>query len=588
LIVNKEYTSGEASSYSLSFDGIVNFLASQVTENSSNSVKKWAESFMQRISCPACNGTRLKKESLYFRILDKNIAELALMDLRDLKEWFENIDKKLESRQQKIAQEVLKEIRKRIKFLLDVGLEYLTLNRTSKSLSGGESQRIRLATQIGSQLVGVLYILDEPSIGLHQRDNIRLIKSLQELRDLGNSVIVVEHDKETILSADYIIDLGPGAGVHGGKVVAQGLPGQIVASSTLTAKYLNGSIQIEGSKHRKGNKKIISLKGVTGNNLKNISVDFPLGKLICVTGVSGSGKSSLINETLYPVMNHYFYRSPAKPLPYKSIKGLEHVDKVIEIDQSPIGRTPRSNPATYTGVFTDIRNLFAELQESKIRGYPPGWFSFNVKGGRCETCQGGGMKVIAMNFLPDVIVLCETCNGKRYNREILEIRYRGKSISDVLNMSIEHAVEFFENMPAILHKIKTLAEVGLGYITLGQQSTTLSGGEAQRVKLAAELSKRDTGNTFYILDEPTTGLHFEDIRILLDVLHKLVDKGNTVLVIEHNIDVIKAADHIIDLGPEGGSGGGQIIFEGTVNEILKNKKSITGVHLKRELEHETV
>jgi excinuclease ABC subunit A len=588
LVVDKEYTPGEVSSYSLSFDGIVNFLASQVTENSSNSVKKWAESFMLKVECPECKGTRLKKESLYFRILDKNIADLAMMDLRDLKEWFEDIDKKLEKRQQKIAQEVLKEIRKRIKFLLDVGLEYLTLNRSSKSLSGGESQRIRLATQIGSQLVGVLYILDEPSIGLHQRDNIRLIKSLQELRDLGNSVIVVEHDKETILSADYIIDLGPGAGVHGGKVVAEGVPEHILNSDTLTAKYLNNTIRIEGSKNRKGNKKIISLKGATGNNLKNVSVDLPLGKLICVTGVSGSGKSTLINETLYPIMNQYFYNSLLKPLPYKSLKGLKHIDKVIEIDQSPIGRTPRSNPATYTGVFTDIRNLFAELKESKIRGYPPGWFSFNVKGGRCETCQGAGMKVIEMNFLPDVNVLCETCNGKRYNREILEIRYRGKSISDVLNMSIEHAVEFFENMPSILHKIKTLKDVGLGYITLGQQSTTLSGGEAQRVKLATELSKRDTGNTFYILDEPTTGLHFEDVRILLDVLHKLVDKGNTVLVIEHNMDIIKAADYIIDLGPEGGNAGGQIIFEGTVDEILKNKKSITGVHLKRELLQEAV
>jgi excinuclease ABC subunit A len=584
LVVNKEYTPGQVSSYSLSFDGIVNFLASQVTENSSNSVKRWAEGFMQTVECPECKGTRLRKESLNFKIHDKNIAELAAMDIRDLKDWFETVDKHLSERQQKIAQEVLKEIRKRIKFLLDVGLDYLTLNRSSKSLSGGESQRIRLATQIGSQLVGVLYILDEPSIGLHQRDNIRLINSLKELRDLGNSVIVVEHDKETILSADYVIDLGPGAGLHGGKVVAQGSADAIMNADTITAQYLNGSLQIDGSRNRKGNGKIISLKGAIGNNLKNVSVDFPLGKLICVTGVSGSGKSTLINETVYPVMNQYFYRSVTKPLPHKSLKGLDHIDKVIEIDQSPIGRTPRSNPATYTGVFTDIRNLFSGLKESKIRGYPPGWFSFNVKGGRCETCQGAGMKVIEMNFLPDVNVLCETCNGRRYNREILEIRYRGKSISDVLNMSIEHAVEFFENMPNILHKIKTLKEVGLGYITLGQQSTTLSGGEAQRVKLATELSKRDTGNTFYILDEPTTGLHFEDVRILLEVLHKLVDKGNTVMVIEHNMDVIKAADQIIDLGPEGGNAGGQIVFTGTVDEIIKSNKSITGKYLKRELE----
>ena len=584
LVVNKEYVPGQVSSYSISFEGIVNFLASQVTENSSNSVKRWAEGFMQTVECPECKGTRLRKESLFFKIYNKNIAELAMMDIRDLKEWFEMVDKKLNSRQHKIAQEALKEIKKRIKFLLDVGLDYLTLNRSSKSLSGGESQRIRLATQIGSQLVGVLYILDEPSIGLHQRDNIRLIKSLKELRDIGNSVIVVEHDKETILSADYIIDLGPGAGLHGGKVVAQGSADVIMNADTITTKYLNGSLHIEGSKNRKGNGKVISLKGATGNNLKNISVDFPLGKLICVTGVSGSGKSTLINDTVYPIMNQYFYRSVTKPLPYKSLKGLEHIDKVIEIDQSPIGRTPRSNPATYTGVFTDIRNLFSGLKESKIRGYPPGWFSFNVKGGRCETCQGAGMKVIEMNFLPDVNVLCETCNGRRYNREILEIRYRGKSISDVLDMSIEHAVEFFENMPNILHKIKTLKEVGLGYITLGQQSTTLSGGEAQRVKLATELSKRDTGNTFYILDEPTTGLHFEDVRILLDVLHKLVDKGNTVMVIEHNMDVIKAADHIIDLGPEGGNAGGQIIFTGSVDEIIKSNKSITGKYLKRELQ----
>jgi excinuclease ABC subunit A len=574
-----------AGNQSVSFEGILNFIVAQVDEeNASARIKKWAQGFMTSVTCPDCKGTRLKKESLYFRINEKNIAELSSIDIIALNEWFAGLESNLSQKQQTIAREIIKEIRKRIKFLLDVGLDYLTLNRSSRSLSGGESQRIRLATQIGSQLVGVMYILDEPSIGLHQRDNFRLIKSLKELRDVGNSVIVVEHDRETIQAADYVIDIGPGAGIHGGRIVASGTPEEILQSDTLTAKYLNGQIQIKSRDPRKGNGKSLSITGATGNNLKSVSVSFPLGKLICVTGVSGSGKSTLINETLYPILNQHFYRSLQKPLPYKTVKGLQHIDKVIEIDQSPIGRTPRSNPATYIGVFSDIRNLFSNLAESKIRGYPPGWFSFNVKGGRCETCQGAGMRTIAMNFLPDVYVQCETCNGRRYNREILEIRYRGKSISDVLDMSVEHAVDFFENMPSIRHKIKTLNEVGLGYITLGQQSTTLSGGEAQRVKLASELSKRDTGNTFYILDEPTTGLHFEDVNILLNVLHQLTDKGNTVLVIEHNMDVIKVADHIIDLGPEGGMRGGTLLFEGTPAELLKNKNSITAEYLRRELE----
>lgn len=581
--VNREFRQGDSQPYSLAFEGIVNFIAGQLNENSSPALKKWAQNFMQSVECPTCKGSRLKKESLYFKIDGKNISELANLDILQLRDWFESLEKRISGRQQKIGQEVLKEIRKRIKFLLDVGLDYLTLNRSSRSLSGGESQRIRLATQIGSQLVGVLYILDEPSIGLHQRDNVRLIKSLQDLRDVGNSVIVVEHDRETIMSADYVIDLGPGAGVHGGLIVAEGKPSDILKSKSLTAKYLNGTISIDKKTFRTGNGKKLTLTGASGNNLKNVSVDFPLGKFICVTGVSGSGKSSLINETLYPVLSNHFYRSGMKPLPHKSVKGLQHIDKVIEIDQSPIGRTPRSNPATYTGVFSDIRNLFAQLPESKIRGYPPGWFSFNVKGGRCETCQGAGMRVIEMNFLPDVYVHCESCNGKRYNREILEVRYRGKSINDVLNMSIEDAVEFFQNMPSIAHKIRTIKDVGLGYITLGQQSTTLSGGEAQRIKLATELSKKDTGNTFYILDEPTTGLHFEDVRILLEVLDKLTDKGNTVVVIEHNMDVIRCADHIIDIGPEGGARGGEVIAEGSPDEMIKNKKSITAEYLKREL-----
>ena len=582
--VSREYRKGDSHQYAVAFEGIVSFISNQINENSSASLKKWADGFMHAVKCPVCNGSRLKLESLQFKIGNKHIAELAQMDIIQLETWINGLEKKLNKRQQQIGHEVLKEIRKRIRFLLEVGLDYLTLDRASKSLSGGESQRIRLATQIGSQLVGVLYILDEPSIGLHQRDNVRLINSLRELRDLGNSVIVVEHDRETIMSADHVIDLGPGAGTHGGKIVAEGNPDAILESDSLTAQYLNGTIELPDSKLRKGNGKVLSLYGAKGHNLKDINVHFPLGKLICVTGVSGSGKSSLINETLYPVLSHHFYRSIVKPLPHKSVQGIQHIDKVIEIDQSPIGRTPRSNPATYTGVFSDIRNLFAQLPESKIRGYPPGWFSFNVKGGRCETCQGAGMRVIEMNFLPDVYVHCESCNGKRYNREILEVRYRGKSINDVLDMSIEEAVDFFANMPNIHHKIKTIKEVGLGYITLGQQSTTLSGGEAQRVKLATELSKKDTGNTFYILDEPTTGLHFEDVRILLEVLSKLTDKGNTVVVIEHNMDVIRCADHIIDIGPEGGSRGGELVAEGTPASIMKNPKSITGEYLKREIE----
>ncbi len=576
--------SNASTATSLSFDGIINFIVAQMEENPTYAIKKWAQNFMQTRQCPECNGARLRKESLWFKMHDKNIAELAAMDLGLLQQWFAKLHKHLTARQKTIATEVVKEITKRIGFLLDVGLDYVTLNRSTRSLSGGESQRIRLATQIGSQLVGVLYILDEPSIGLHQRDNTRLIQALKNLRDIGNTVIVVEHDRETIEAADYVLDIGPGAGVHGGEIVAQGKPDELRSFDSLTSKYLNGEIRIPPSQLRKGNGKKVTLTGATGNNLKNVTATFPLGKLICVSGVSGSGKSTLINETLYPILNQHFYRGVTKPLPYKSIKGLEHLDKVIEIDQSPIGRTPRSNPATYTGVFTDIRTLYAQLPEAKIRGYAPGWFSFNVKGGRCETCQGEGMRVIEMNFLPDVHVHCETCNGKRYNREILEVRYRGKSINDVLNLGIDDAVAFFDNIPSILQKIKTLKDVGLGYITLGQPSTTLSGGEAQRVKLASELSKKDTGNTFYILDEPTTGLHFEDVRILLEVLQKLVDKGNTVLVIEHNMDIIKAADHIIDLGPEGGSKGGSIVTTGIPEEVMESKESVTGEYLKKEME----
>ncbi|MBL7925460.1 MAG: excinuclease ABC subunit UvrA [Bacteroidia bacterium] len=578
-------TNSDVQTYAATFEGVINFLVSHVNENTSDSLKRWVEGFMQQVVCDSCKGLRLKPEALHFKIGDKNIAQLSLMDISDLQTWFLNCQIHFDKRQWVIAQEILKEINKRIKFLTDVGLDYLTMFRSAKTLSGGESQRIRLATQIGSQLVGVMYILDEPSIGLHQRDNMRLIKSLCDLRDNGNSVIVVEHDKETIEAADYVIDIGPGAGINGGKVVAQGNPKTLKHADTLTAQYLNGVMEIGLRDVRKGNGKTLTIKGAQGNNLKHIDVNFPLGKLIVVSGVSGSGKSTLINETLYPILNQHFYKSLQKPLTYKSVTGLKHLDKVIEIDQSPIGRTPRSNPATYTGVFTDIRMLFSEMTEAKIRGYKPGWFSFNVKGGRCESCKGAGMRTIEMNFLPDVYVHCETCNGKRYNREILDVRYRGKSINDVLNMSIDQAVLFFENMPAILHKIKTIKDVGLGYITLGQQSTTLSGGEAQRVKLATELSKKDTGNTFYILDEPTTGLHFEDVRILLEVLQKLVDKGNTVLVIEHNMDVIKVADHIIDIGPEGGAKGGNIVCEGTPSQVAADKKSITGYYLKKEIQN---
>lgn len=583
-IFKMKQTADVSSSYSIAFEGIANFIAKQNEEQTSPTTEKWIQGFMNKVDCPKCEGARLKKEALYFKIDGKNIAELASLGIIELNKWFEGLESRIDSKQNVIAKEVLKEIRTRIAFLLDVGLDYLSLNRSSRSLSGGEAQRIRLATQIGSQLVGVLYILDEPSIGLHQRDNMRLINALKNLRDIGNSVLVVEHDEEMILAADHVIDIGPHAGIHGGKIIGQGTPKQLLKFNTLTAQYINGFKKIEVPKQRrKGNGKKLVLKGATGNNLKNVSVEFPLGKLICVTGVSGSGKSTLINETLYPILSKYFYRSEKKPMPHKSITGLEHIDKVIDIDQSPIGRTPRSNPATYTNVFSDIRTLFSEIPEAKIRGYKPGRFSFNVKGGRCETCQGAGLRTIEMNFLPDVYVNCETCNGKRYNKETLEVRYKGKSISDVLNMTIDNAVEFFSSIPSIIQKIKTLQDVGLGYITLGQQSTTLSGGEAQRVKLATELSKRDTGNTFYILDEPTTGLHFEDVRILLEVLNKLVDSGNTVLVIEHNMDIIKVADHIIDLGVEGGAEGGQILCEGTPEQIVNDKVSYTAKYLKQYL-----
>jgi excinuclease ABC subunit A len=566
------------------FEGIVNMLRRWFNNGYSEGLRDWAESYMQVKPCESCCGARLKKESLWFKILGRNIASLGEMNLDNLAAWFDGIELRITDKQKAIAKDVLKEIRERLQFLLDVGLTYLTLSRPSKTLSGGESQRIRLATQIGSQLQGITYILDEPSIGLHQRDNHRLIEALKNLRDIGNSVLVVEHDKEIMLSADHLIDIGPRAGFHGGKIVAEGVPDQMLKLETLTASYLNGRhrIAVPGER-RKGNEKMLELKGAKGNNLQNVNVKFPLGKFIVVTGVSGSGKSTLINETLYPILSKHAYGSRMTPLEYKSIKGLEHIDKVIEIDQSPIGRTPRSNPATYCGFFTDIRTLFAAIPEAKIRGYNAGRFSFNVKSGRCDVCEGGGMRVIEMNFLPDVYVHCEKCNGKRYNRETLEIRYKGKSIADVLNMTVEEAVEFFKNVPYIYRKIKVLEEVGLGYITLGQSAVTLSGGEAQRVKLSTELSKRDTGKTFYILDEPTTGLHFEDIQHLLDVLNKLVDRGNTVLVIEHNMDVIKVADHIIDIGPEGGDGGGKILFEGPPEELIKNKESYTAEFLKAEL-----
>lgn len=574
-----------SSDYFVDFDGIIKYLHNVIENDDSASGQKWADQFQTVCQCPECNGQRLKRESLSYKIWDKNISEVANLDISELKEWLIEAKKHLNERQTKIASEIIKEIITRIDFMLEVGLDYLSLNRQSATLSGGESQRIRLATQIGSQLVNVLYILDEPSIGLHQRDNDRLIKSLKELRDLGNTVIVVEHDKDMMLSADYIVDIGPKAGRKGGEVVFQGKPDEMLKQHTITSQYLNGEMKIEvPAERRKGNGKYIILKGASGNNLKNVDVEFPLGKLIVVTGVSGSGKSTLINETLQPILSQHFYRSLKKPMPYKSIEGIEHIDKVVNVDQSPLGRTPRSNPATYTGVFSDIRSLFVNLPEAKIRGYKPGRFSFNVKGGRCEACGGNGYKTIEMRFLPDIMVPCEVCHGKRYNRETLEVRYKGKSIADVLDMTINQAVEFFENIPDILRKIKTIQDVGLGYIKLGQPSTALSGGESQRVKLATELSKRDTGKTLYILDEPTTGLHFEDIRILMNVLQELVDRGNTVIIIEHNLDVIKLADYIIDMGPEGGRNGGTVLATGTPEEVAESTKGFTPRFLKKELQ----
>ena len=570
-----------SSDYFVAFDGVVKYLKNMIENDESAAIQKWADQFMAITECPECQGKRLNREALSYRFWNKDICQLSNMDISELREWLEEAEKHVDSKQQQIAHEIIKEMKTRLDFLLEVGLDYLSLNRQSASLSGGESQRIRLATQIGSQLVNVLYILDEPSIGLHQRDNERLIKSLKELRDIGNTVIVVEHDKDMMLAADYVIDIGPKAGRKGGEVVFQGTPKELIKQPTITGEYLNGTRNITiPENRRKGNGKKITIKGASGNNLKKVDIDFPLGTLIVVTGVSGSGKSTLINETLQPILSHHFYRSMKKPMPYDSIEGVEYIDKVVNVDQSPIGRTPRSNPATYTGVFSDIRTLFVNLPEAKIRGYKPGRFSFNVKGGRCETCGGNGYKTIEMNFLPDVMVPCEECHGKRYNRETLEVRYKGKSIADVLNMTINQAVEFFENVPDILRKIKTIQDVGLGYITLGQPSTTLSGGECQRVKLATELSKKDTGKTLYILDEPTTGLHFEDIRILMDIIQQLVDKGNTVIIIEHNLDVIKLADYIIDMGPEGGRGGGKLIAAGTPEDVAECDMGYTSKFLK--------
>ena len=581
----KRETLGIVSTYKINFEGIINFIESQNNEEASAAIARWAGSFMNHVTCPVCGGSRLKKEAQWFRIDGKNIAEVANMDTLSLGKWIDELPSKLTERQNDIAKEILREIHKRVHFLLDIGIDYLNMNRPAASLSGGEAQRIRLATQIGSQLTGVLYILDEPSIGLHQRDNQRLIESLKELRDIGNSVIVVEHDKDTMLNADYLVDIGPGAGRHGGEVVFAGTPAETKTGHSITCDYLNGIRQIEVPKTRRQplEGEFLTIKGAKGHNLKNVDLKLPLGVMVCVTGVSGSGKSTLINETLSPILSQKFYRSVKEPLPYDSIEGLEKIDKIIQIDQAPIGRTPRSNPATYTKVFDDIRKLYGELPESKIRNYKAGRFSFNVKGGRCEACKGAGVRVIEMNFLPDVTVLCEECQGKRYNRETLEVRYKGKSINDVLNMTINEAVEFFENIPSIIQKIRTLKDVGLGYLTLGQASTTISGGEAQRVKLATELAKRDTGKTLYVLDEPTTGLHFEDIKVLMNVLNKLVDKGNTVLIIEHNLDVIKMADYIIDMGPEGGDRGGQIVCQGTPEEVSKCEESYTAKYLKEEL-----